>query len=318
MIRLELLPAALCAGIAVAALVLAIAPPRRRLGPRLDDYTVVARAKLGAGPGAASLARRPPVPMSGALVAVLRPMADAVTRRLGTLARTNDDEALALQLRHAGIDLTPRAFRKQQLMLATVGAFGGLSLGALLGAGIGASPTPLALALGGAGLVGGAVWRSAEMARRIRDRQARTRAELFSICQILAICARATPSLLAITEHVARRSHGVVAGELREILRWIAAGTPTEAAFAEAARLAAEPAAARLYRVMATAAESGGDIADALMAQSEDIRDAQREEIKRSATKRRGAMVAPMVLVLAPIMLLFVVAAFPRIVLGIQ
>ncbi len=313
-----MLPAALCAGVAVAALVVFVAPPRRRLGPRLDDYTVVARAKLGVGPGAASLAQRPPPAMGGAMVAVLRPMADALARRLGTLARTTDDAALALQLRHAGIDLSPRAFRQQQLALAAVGAVAGVSLGALLGAGLGASPTPVALALGAAGLVGGAVWRTAEVARRIRDRQAQTRAELFSICQILAICARATPSLLAITEHVARRTHGVVAGELREVLRWIAAGTPTEVAFAEAARLAAEPAAARLYRVMASAAESGGDIADALMVQSEDIRDAQREDIRRAATKRRGAMVAPMVLVLAPIMLLFVVAAFPRIILGIS
>ena len=317
-ISAQSLPGAICAGVAVASLVLTVFPPRRRLNPRVHDYTLVARSKLGSDPGVLSLARRPPVALAGAFWRVLGPMVDSLARQAGALARTTDDAALELQLRQAGIrGISARAYRARQFLLAVAGSAAGLGLGALTGAALGQSPTPLAVLLGVCGFVLGTAWKTAELARRIRERQARMRAELFSLCQVLAVYARATPNLLQITQQLAARSRGELSGEMREVLRWVESGSPPELAFAEAARVTAEPAAARLYRVMATAAESGGDIAEALLAQSSDIRDAQREEAKRLSTKRRAAMLAPMILLLAPLMLLFVAAPLPRIVLGL-
>ena len=49
---------------------------------------------------------------------------------------------------------------------------------------------------------------------------------------------------------------------------------------------------------------------------SEDLRDARRDEMRRTATKRRAAMLVPTIAVLAPIMLLFVAAPLPSIVFG--
>ncbi|MDQ6724974.1 MAG: type II secretion system F family protein [Actinomycetota bacterium] len=311
------IPGALCAALAVGCAVMAVARPPRRLGPRVHDYTLVARSKLGSGPGVLSLTR-PPASATGALVRVLGPMLDEAARRLGRLLGIYDDELLALELRRAGIrGMSPKRYRKQQLLIGVAGAVGGIALGALCGASLGGSPTPFAVLGGFCGFAAGATWRTGELGRRVKERQERMRGELFSLCQVLAIYARATPNLLSITEAVAERSRGQLAEEMREVLRRIEAGTAAEAAFFEAARLTAEPAAGRLYRTMATAARSGGDIADALLAQSGDIRDAQREEIKQSAIKRRGAMLAPLLLLLAPTMLLFIVAAFPRILLGL-
>ncbi|MDP9402238.1 MAG: type II secretion system F family protein [Actinomycetota bacterium] len=311
------LPGAICAGACVCFLVLAVFPPRRRLRPRVHDYTLVARAKLGSGPGALCLARRPPPAMPGAVVRVLGPMLEALPRRFAALARLQDDAALELQLRQAGVrGLTPKAYRQQQLVLAFLGALAGVSTGAVLGAAVGEGAVPVAVLLGSAGFALGAVWKTTELSRRIRERQARLRAELFSLCHVLAISARATPNLLHLTEQVTSRSRGELVGELEEVLVSVESGTPPALAFAEAARLTAEPAAARLYRAMATAHESGADLAEALLAQSADIRDLQREEAKRVATRRRAGMLAPMLVFLAPIMIVFVAAPLPRIVLG--
>jgi len=309
---------ALCAAIAAGALVMAVARPRRRLGPRVHDYTLVARSKLGTGPSVLSLTDPGPPSPTSAIAAVLRPMVDEASRRLGRVLGIYDDEVLALELRRAGVrDLDPKAYRRQQLLLGVAGGGGGIVLGALCGASLGGSPTPFAVMGGVCGFAAGATYRTGELGRRVKERQERMRAELFSLCQVLAIYARATPNLLSITEAVVERSRGQLATEMAEILRRIEAGTAPEAAFFEAARTTAEPAAGRLFRTMATAARSGGDIADALLAQSADIRDAQREEIKQSSIKRRGAMLAPLLLLLAPTMLLFIVAALPRILLGI-
>lgn len=308
------IPAALFAALAVGCVVATIGRPYRRLGPRVHDYTLVARSKLGSGPGVLSLTRRSSVSGTGVMWRVFGPMVDEMSRRLGQLLGLVDDDALALELRQAGIKgLSPRAYRQQQLLLALAGAGAGGVMGGLCGASLGGSPTPLALLGGVCGLAAGATWRTGELRRRVRERQERMRAELFSLCQVLAIYARATPNLLSITQQVVDSSRGQLAEEMREVLHRVDAGTSPEDAFFEQARLTAEPAAARLFRTMASAARSGGDIAEALLAQSLDIRDAQREAIKQAAVKRRGAMLAPMLLLLAPTMLLFIVAAFPSI-----
>jgi hypothetical protein len=77
-----------------------------------------------------------------------------------------------------------------------------------------------------------------------------------------------------------------------------------------------EPSAARTYQMFAAGAERGADLADALLAAAEDIRDAHREELRRNAVRRRAAMLVPTIAILAPIMLLFIAAPLPAVVFG--
>jgi hypothetical protein len=87
-------------------------------------------------------------------------------------------------------------------------------------------------------------------------------------------------------------------------------------AFRRAAELTPEPSAARTYQLLAAGVERGVDLGSGLLSLSSDIRDARREQMHKDAVKRRAAMLLPTIAILAPIMLLFIAAPLPSIVLG--
>ena len=87
-------------------------------------------------------------------------------------------------------------------------------------------------------------------------------------------------------------------------------------AFRRAAENTPEPSAARTYHLLAASSERGADLGRALLALSEDVRDARREQMHKDAVRRRAAMLVPTIAILAPIMLLFIAAPLPSIVLG--
>ena len=221
-------------------------------------------------------------------------------------------ERLARRLRDAGLpEGGVDAFRRRQFGQAGVGAAVGLACGAVV-----LHSTPLALLLV---TVGGAVGYSRAPARLARDaeaRRTRMRLELVTVDQVLAIHVRAGAGPVQAIMRVVDRGDGVVVDELRSILVSIRAGRSEVDAFRHAASTTAEPHAARTYRLFALAAEQGADLGVALRALSDDLRDVRRDELRRQATRRRAAMLVPTIAVLAPIMLLFVVAPLPSIVLG--
>jgi pilus assembly protein TadC len=106
----------------------------------------------------------------------------------------------------------------------------------------------------------------------------------------------------------------VVVEELRDVLALHRGGRPMAEALELAARTTPEPHAARTYRLLATGVEYGADLAEGLRALSEDIRGQRVEALRRAATKRRAAMLVPIIAILAPVMLLFVAAPLPSIV----
>ena len=58
------------------------------------------------------------------------------------------------------------------------------------------------------------------------------------------------------------------------------------------------------------------DLGEGLLALSADLRDARREQVHKDAVKRRATMLVPTIAILAPVMLLFIAAPLPSIVLG--
>jgi len=279
--------------------------PRARLAHRLGN---VAR---DGEPSAAWVARSD----RGATTVALRlfgPPLRALAGRLRRLPGRARDDELALRLRRAGYaDLSTDEYRVR--VAATVGVF--TVAGLVLGAAFLRSPAG-ALGAGACGAVYGCTrWRGRlDRSASLRDEQMRL--ELATINYLLAIHVQTGAGVIQATQRIVDRAHGVVVTDLREALDWVRAGMSEGEALRRVAQLAGEPNAARTYRLLATGAERGADLGGALRALTDDLRDDRRDALRRTATKRRAAMLVPTIAVLAPVMLLFIAAPLPSIVFG--
>jgi Flp pilus assembly protein TadB len=297
-------------GLGVAALVGVVIPRPPRLRNRLRPYAILARTSLGQAPGRAIdvdlITRR--VPKQGMFEIPVR----ALAARLGRAFEQRGDDQLTRLLRQAGmVDVSPDDARVRQVGHAFVVAM-------LSGVGVGViSHTPLAglLAAAAGFTVGMTRWRR-KVERTVEERAARLRLELYTVNQLIAMHARTGAGVLQAVQRIVDRGRGVVVEELADVLTWTRSGMAEAEAFRRAAELTAEPNAARTYQLLAAGVERGVDLASGLLALSEDIRDARREQLHKDAVRRRAAMLVPTIGILAPIMLLFIGAPLPSIVLG--
>jgi pilus assembly protein TadC len=246
------------------------------------------------------------------LVRLFGPPARSVAQRIGRILERRDDAALQLALWQAGARaVTPDDYRAGVAVRTLGFGVAGGALGALV-----LRSGPAALGLATCGAVVGASRGRGRLERAIGERRERIRLELFTVNQLLAMHLRTGAGPVQATRRIVERGSGALVDELREVLAAVRSGVSEPDAFRRAADLTPEPAAARTYRLFATGAERGVDLADGLRALSEDLRDARREEIRKAATRRRAAMLVPTIAVLAPVMLLFVAAPLPSIVFG--
>ena len=307
--------AALLAGIATAAATHVLVPPTVRLSGRLRPYTTVSRSVLGSSVPAFQWGARTGALGDTALARLLLPPLSALAGRLGSLIEATTEEQLALKIRQAGLfggtEDTQRVqeYRIRQFTTAVAGAVLAAFLGFVL-----AQPTLMVLLLAGTGFAGGAAYWRSRIDRAIEGRRARMEIELYTINQQLALRVRIGGGIVSAVRHLAERGSGAVVGELREAMRMIQGGMAASRAFWRLAEMTPEPHAARMYQLLASAEERGSDLAEALLAMSEDIREDRREALRELATKRRAAMLVPIVGLLAPIMILFVGAPLPWIV----
>jgi tight adherence protein C len=286
-------------GVAAAGATGLVVAPRRRLADKVRPY----RAAVGDSTQVMS-------PSEGAAWTPAREASGSEARRgiSSPAMRTR----LATQLRAAGFaDTTVEQFRVRQLCTAGVMAAGGIMLGALV-----VHSAAMTLLLAACGAAVGFTRAPAQLGARVEARQHRMRLELVTVDQVLAIHVRAGAGPVQAITRIADRGHGEIVDELRAILASIRSGRAEAEAFRHAAAVTAEPHAARTYRLFALAAEQGADLGTALRALSDDLRDVRRDDLRRAATRRRAAMLIPTIAVLAPIMLLFVIAPLPSIVLG--
>jgi pilus assembly protein TadC len=290
---------ALAVGVAAAGATGLVVVPRRRLADKLRPY----RTAVGDRAEAVS-------PVEGSAWSPSRTASS--TRARPRLDSDASRARLAVQLRAAGFAETAvEQFRVRQFGTAGAFACAGVALGALV-----LHSAAMTLVLAGCGAAVGFTRAPAQLAQRVESRQRRMRLELVTVDQVLAIHVRAGAGPVQAITRIVERGHGEVVEELRAILASIRSGRSEGEAFRHAAVVTAEPHAARTYRLFALAAEQGADLGIALRALSDDLRDVRRDELRRDATRRRAAMLIPTIAVLAPIMLLFVVAPLPSIVLG--
>lgn len=300
---------------AAAALGHALVRPPRRLAGRLRPYTVAARTSLGRAADVRAVASPGVALGGGTLRRLFGPLLAALARRLGRYLDSSSEEALRLKLRQADLlrDV-PEERRAQEYRIRQVGAaVGAASAGVVAGVLLAMSP-PAALALGTAGFVAGAARWRARVDNAIATRRERMRIELYTVNQLIALNVRVGGGVIQAVRRVVDRGNGEVVDELADILRAHESGVAARDAFARASEETPEPHVARTYRLLATGTELGSDLAEALLVHSEDVRESRREALRRTATRRRAAMLLPIIGVLAPVMLLFIAAPLPSIV----
>jgi tight adherence protein C len=313
LVLLALVSSALAAGAAATVL----HPPTRRLAGRVRPYTVAARTSLGRSADVRAVAA--PAAGGSTLGRLFGPLVAGVVDRVGRLLDASSEDALLLKLAQADLlghvpeERRAHEHRVRQLGAALAGAGGAL----VVGVAVGMRPAGV-LALVVLGFVGGAARRRGALDRAIEDRRERLRIELYTVNQLIAMNVRVGGGVMQAIRRVVERGNGALVDELAEVLRAHESGIPASAALGSAAERTAEPFVARTYRLLAAGAEHGADLAGALLEHSEDVREARREALKRSATRRRAAMLVPIIAVLAPVMLLFIAAPIPSIVFGVR
>jgi tight adherence protein C len=299
--------AALSSSAAVGIVVYTLAPPPRRLAARVRPYLVPT-----VRPGRDFDGR-------GSLVRVFMPMFDHAAGWLSDLVDRRVPEYTLLRLRQAGWfqDLSEsemvRAYRRAQLRGAVLGSGGGFLVGFLAGL-----PTLSRVVLGVLGLVVGLTRQRGALERAIDDRTELMRIEIYTVNQLLAMRVRVGGGVIHAVGATVSRGQGAVVAELNQALRLHRAGWRASDAFRRIAEITPEPFCSRTYRLLASAEERGTDLAASLLALSEDVRETRREAIKRSATKRRAAMLIPTIAVLAPVLIIFVAAPLPYLITGWQ
>lgn len=300
--------AALTAMIAARMLV----PPRRALAQRLGPYSALARSRLGTGYADMSVVSLAVVDDRSPTGRVLGPILDRFAQSLSRLIDAADAETVSSRLRHAGFgDVEPEQYRMRQLAFTVVG-FG---FGAFLGGVVFGSVPLTFLLIGCFGFPAATVQRN-RVERAISARTARMRTESYTVAQLIAVHIRSGHGPVDAVRSVCALGRGPVIEELRDALGWIGGGMSPQRAYDKLAEATPEPAAARVYRLLSASARSGGDIGDALLAVGADVRSERREELARWAVKRRTAMLVPLLLFIAPVMVLFVGAALPALVTG--
>ena len=310
--------AVLLTAVATAALVHTVVRPTRKLAGRVRPYTIPARTRLGRPADARAVAATTLGTEGSGATGLLYSCVAAVSERWGHLLDGASEESLRARLRRSGLfpdvpdDRRVLEYRTRQLAAAALWGGAGAVAGVVLSRG--AVGTLVLLV---AGLVAGVARARATLDKALEARRDRMRVELYTVNQLLAMNIRVGGGVVQATRRVVERGRGAVVGELSEVLRSHASGMSARDAFLRAAEDALDPSVRRTYRLLAAGTEYGADLADALLAHSEDLREERREALRRAATRRRAAMLLPIIGVLAPVMLLFVAAPLPSIVFSL-
>lgn len=294
---------ALAAGLVIRLVV----PPPRRLRTRVGPYLSPTLAAVGRGV------------QTGPIRSVFGPIVDDIAEWVGARLDRSGAETTLVRLRQArwfgGISEEGMvgAYRLAQLRSLVVGAAAALLVGQALGLTMTLRVVLLAL-----GIVVGATRMKGRLEKAIEARKERMKIEVYTVNQLLAMRVRAGGGVIQAVKATVARGQGEVVSELAEALRLHRSGWRGPDAFRRIAELTPEPFCSRTYRLLASADERGADLAAALLSLSEDVRETRRESIKRTATKRRAAMLVPTIAILAPVLILFVAAPLPYLITGWQ
>ncbi len=290
--------------------------PYHKLAGRVRPYTTIARVRLTRSADVRGSAHAGSTFGDATMRRLFGPMIERVVTGFGKLVATSNTETLALRLRQAGLypDL-PGLERVQEFRVRSLAR--SVAWSAALGLlGLLISGPLHMVVLATLGFIYGVLNARARIDKAVSARSERLRGELYTTNQLIAMRTRVGGGVVDAIRHVVIRGNGALIDELAEVLRLHESGLAMSDALNRAAALTPEPEAARTYAVLATAQDRGADLGEALLDLSKDLRAARREELQREASKRRLLMVIPIVVILAPIVLLFIGGPIPHIIFG--
>ena len=269
-----------------------------RVAPYVLDVSAEARQLV---------ARRPadPLPVLGF---VLAPAAASARRALGVLLGGPD--ATARRLRQAGSALDVERFRAEQLLWAVVGAGVGI-LAAIAAARTGALPPIAQAAAVVVFAAGGVALRDYLLQRAARARLARMESELPTVLEFLTLSLSAGEGILDAIRRISRISTGELAAELGRVVADVNTGLPFADSLAGVARDLQLTSFTRFVEQVTGALDRGTPLVEVLRAQAQDSRDDAKRQLLEVAGKKEVAMLVPLVFLILPITVAFVI--FPGI-----
>ena len=305
--------AALLTSITVMGVMLWFFPLPKRLSNRVRPYAGVGGLPGGGSDPGVLFGRT----SGSAPVRLFGPMILAAAHAVGRIADRMGEEQLILRLRQArfypGMEDRDRVASYRLAVLGTAVMFVGMGAGITL---VLRQSTLVVLAASvGGGLMGSLRVRG-RLDRAVEQRRSVMKIEISTINQLLAIRVRSGSGVMYAVGEITARGRGEVIGELGVALRMHRSGMSAAGAFRRMAEITPESYCARTYKLLASSEEMGVDLAAGLRALADDARRARREALRRSATKKRSAMLIPTIAILAPVMLLFVAAPLPQLILG--
>ncbi|MGH1504482.1 MAG: type II secretion system F family protein [Acidimicrobiales bacterium] len=288
------------AAVVVARAAHAAVRPRPALGRRLGPYLTGAPLPWWDAADAAALVGRPhstqPVWSLRSTIELRQTVEQRRRRRLVEAGERAADWSTSL---------------RRQTLTAVAGA----AVGGLLGLVVVGSPMAAVL-LAALGVVAGGSREAGRIERRRSERALVMEADAPRIAELLAAHLRAGHGVAEANRLVVAERPGPLAAEVRRVAAAVGSGVDAGDAWAALARRVPDAGTARLARAVAASSRATGDLAPTLVALAIDLRAQRRHAVARRAVRRRTAMVAPLLLCIAPVMALYVAAALPRLVLG--
>jgi len=316
MIDLQIVLIGLLAAVLASGVVWVIARPRPALESRLRPYVQLRRTRLGQRADVNAALAIDSTADFTPIRRIFNPIIEGFAGVISRMVDAGDDDTVARRLQHAGFHhVTAREYRISQAGRALLGTVGGVLAGLWLGA-IWGSPAFWAVVGVGLGIGWGLTSARAKVNTAIESRAATMRLELYTVAHLLAMLVKANHTPAMAIRQITTRGQGPVVDELREALNWVSGGLTLAQAMERLSIETVEPSAARVYRLLGEASQQGADVGSSLLTVANTLRAERREEVERLGTKRKGAMIVPTLLVMAPVVFLYVVAPIPRFVFG--
>jgi tight adherence protein C len=249
------------------------------------------------------------VAAAGAFLLVIGPRRHHIVERISDYLRPRrPTEVRAVEpgpdpAARAGLTWTPVETRMRRAAVAAAGALGGIlaAQGHLFIAGPGRSLPALAALGAVAGWLGFGMYLSTRSEQRSRA----LRFELPVVADSLALHVIAGESVTTAVERYVGSSRGVAAAELEQAMDHHRAGAGVEESLQRAVRRSADPAAGRLYSLLAHAHGTGGRLADTLTELAADYRAGLARDLTAEGGRRSLATYGPILALMVPVTLLF-------------